>query len=173
MASLADFPVAQRWPAKHPERLQVYSLTTPNGVKIPIMLEEIDLPYEAHRIDFSKKEQKSAEFMSLSPLGKIPAIIDPDGPGGQPLPLFESGAILQYLAEKTGKLLPVDPARRYETMQWLFFQMAFMGPMFGQVGYFNVFEARRSRTSGCCNAMSASRRMCWACSTSGSMDGPG
>jgi GSH-dependent disulfide-bond oxidoreductase len=141
--SLADFPITSRWPAKHPDRLQLYSLTTPNGVKTSIMLEEIGLPYEAHYVDFGKNDQRTPEFLSLNPVGKIPAIIDPDGPGGEPLPLFESGAILQYLAEKTGKLLPRDPARRYETMQWLFFQMAFIGPMFGQVGYFKKFEGRQ------------------------------
>jgi GSH-dependent disulfide-bond oxidoreductase len=142
MASLSDFPITSRWPPKHPDRLQLYSLTTPNGVKVSIMLEETGLPYEAHYVDFGKKDQKTPEFLSLNPVGKIPAIIDPNGPGGEPLPLFESGAILQYLAEKTSKLLPQDPAGRYETMQWLFFQMAFIGPMFGQVGYFKKFDGR-------------------------------
>jgi GST-like protein len=142
MADLSGFPITRRWPAQHPDRLQLYSLPTPNGVKVSIMLEEIGMPYEAHLIDFAKNDQQTPEFLSLNPNGKIPAIIDPDGPGGAPLGLFESGAILQYLGEKTGRLLPVDAARRYETMQWVFFQMAFIGPMFGQVGYFHKFAGR-------------------------------
>jgi GSH-dependent disulfide-bond oxidoreductase len=142
MLDISEFPVAQRWPAKHPDRLQLYSLPTPNGVKISIMLEEIGLPYEAHLVDFNKAEQHTPEFLSLNPNGKIPAILDPNGPDGEPLPLFESGAILQYLAEKTGKLLPVNTARRYETIQWVHFQMGGIGPMFGQVGFFNIFAGR-------------------------------
>jgi GSH-dependent disulfide-bond oxidoreductase len=139
---LSEFPITRRWPAEHPERLQLYSLPTPNGVKVSIMLEEIGLPYEPHRIDFGSNDQKTPEFVSLNPNGKIPAIIDPDGPGGQPLGLFESGAILLYLADKTGMLLPPDPAHRYETIAWLMFQMGGVGPMFGQVGYFNKFAGR-------------------------------
>ncbi|HEY3679934.1 MAG TPA: glutathione S-transferase N-terminal domain-containing protein, partial [Bradyrhizobium sp.] len=127
---------------QHPDRLQLYSLPTPNGVKVSIMLEEIALPYEVHLIDFNKDDQKTPEFLSLNPNGKIPAIIDPDGPGGKPLGLFESGAILQYLAEKTGKLLPADAARRYQTIQWLHFQMGGIGPMFGQLGFFNKFAGK-------------------------------
>jgi GST-like protein len=142
MSDLSAFPITARWPAKHPDRLQLYSLATPNGVKISIMLEEIGLPYEAHRIDIGAGEQLSPEFLSLNPNGKIPAIIDPNGPGGEPLGLFASGAILLYLAERTGKLLPPDPAQRYQTIQWVFFQMAFVGPMFGQVGYFHKFAGR-------------------------------
>jgi GST-like protein len=142
MTDLSAFPVARRWPARHPDRLQLYSATTPNGVKASIMLEEIGLPYEAHYIDIGKDESWTAEFLALNPNGKIPAIIDPDGPGGRPLPLFESGAILLYLAEKTGKLLPADPATRYETIQWVFFQMAAIGPIFGQVGFFHKFAGR-------------------------------
>ena len=142
MPDLSSFPITRRWPAKHPDCLQLYSLPTPNGVKVSIMLEEVGLPYEPHRVDFGKNEQTSPEFLSLNPNGKIPAIVDPDGPGGKPLGLFESGAILQYLAEKTGKLLPKDAARRYETIQWLHFQMGGIGPMFGQVGYFNKFAGR-------------------------------
>jgi len=142
MPKLADFPIATRWPAEHPDCLQLYSLPTPNGVKVSIMLEEIGLPYEPHTIDIGKNETWTPEFLSLNPNGKIPAIIDPDGPGGAPLGLFESGAILLYLAEKTGKLLPADAARRYETVQWVFFQMAAVGPMFGQVGYFHKFAGR-------------------------------
>jgi GSH-dependent disulfide-bond oxidoreductase len=142
MTKLSAFPITQRWPAKHPERLQLYSLPTPNGVKVSIMLEEIGLPYEVHVIDFNKGDQRTAEFLSLNPNGKIPAILDPDGPGGEPLPLFESGAILQYLAEKTGQFLPAEAARRYETIQWLHFQIGGIGPMFGQLGFFNKFAGR-------------------------------
>src|ERR1700704_6513324 len=142
MSDLAAFPITKRWPAKHPDRLQLYSLPTPNGVKVSIMLEEIGLPYEVYLVDFNKDDQKTPEFLSLNPNGKIPAILDPDGPGGKPLPLFESGAILQYLAEKTGKLLPADAARRYETIQWVHFQMGGIGPMFGQVGFFHKFAGK-------------------------------
>jgi GST-like protein len=142
MSDLSAFPITKRWPAKHPDRLQLYSLPTPNGVKVSIMLEEIGLPYEVHLVDFNKDDQKTPEFLSLNPNGKIPAILDPDGPGGKPLPLFESGAILQYLADKTGKLLPADPARRYQTIEWLHFQMGGIGPMFGQVGFFHKFAGR-------------------------------
>ena len=142
MADLSMFPITARWPAQHPDRLQLYSLPTPNGVKVSIMLEEIGLPYEPHTIDIGKNQTWTPEFLSLNPNGKIPAIIDPDGPGGKPLGLFESGAILQYLAEKTGQLLPQDPALRYETMAWVFFQMASIGPMFGQVGYFHKFAGK-------------------------------
>jgi len=142
MTNLSAFPITARWPARYPERLQLYSLPTPNGVKVSIMLEEIGLAYEAHRVDIGANEQLTPEFLSLNPNGKIPAIIDPDGPRGAPIGLFETGAILLYLAEKTGRLLPVDPARRYEAIQWVFFQMAFVGPMFGQVGYFYKFAGR-------------------------------
>jgi len=142
MADLSAFPITKRWRAQHPDRLQLYSLNTPNGVKASIMLEEIGLPYEPHLVDFNTNDQKTPEFLSLNPNGKIPAIIDPDGPGGKPLGLFESGAILQYLAEKTGRLIPADPARRWETIQWLHFQMAFVGPMFGQVGFFHKFAGK-------------------------------
>ncbi|MGQ0589431.1 MAG: glutathione S-transferase family protein [Sphingosinicella sp.] len=142
MSDLSAFPITRRWPARHSDLLQLYSLNTPNGVKVSIMLEEIGLPYEAHLVDFGKDDQKTPEFLSLNPNGKIPAILDPNGPGGQPLGLFESGAILIYLAEKTGKLIPADPARRHETIQWLMFQMGGIGPMFGQVGFFNKFAGR-------------------------------
>jgi len=142
MTDLSAFPITRRWPARHPDRLQLYSLPTPNGVKVSIMLEEIGLPYEPHLIDIGANETWTPEYLSLNPNGKIPAIIDPDGPGGKPLALFESGAILQYLAEKTGKLLPADPARRYETLQWVYFQMAAVGPMFGQLGFFHKFAGR-------------------------------
>lgn len=142
MSDLSAFPITRRWRAKHPELLQLYSLPTPNGVKVSIMLEEIGLPYEVHLVDFGKDDQKTTEFLSLNPNGKIPAILDPNGPGGRPLPLFESGAILQYLAEKTGKLLPQDAARRYQTIQWVHFQMGGIGPMFGQVGFFHKFAGK-------------------------------
>ena len=145
MPDLSAFPITRRWPAKHPERLQLYSLPTPNGVKVSIMLEEIGLPYEPHLVDFDKNDQKTPEFLSLNPNGKIPAIIDPDGPGGKPLALFESGAILLYLADKTGQLLPADAARRYETIQWVIFQMGGIGPMFGQVGFFHKFAGKEYR----------------------------
>jgi GST-like protein len=142
MPDLSAFPITQLWPAQHPDRLQLYSLPTPNGVKASIMLEEIGLPYEPHLIDIGKNESWTPEFLSLNPNGKIPAIVDPDGPGGKPIGLFESGAILLYLAEKTGKLLPADPAARYETIAWVFFQMASVGPMFGQLGFFHKFAGR-------------------------------
>ncbi|MCU0685420.1 MAG: glutathione S-transferase N-terminal domain-containing protein [Polyangiaceae bacterium] len=142
MPDLSAFPITKRWPAQHPERLQLYSLPTPNGVKASIMLEEVGLPYEPHFIDIMKNETWGPEFLALNPNGKIPAILDPDGPGGKPFALFESGAILLYLAEKTGKLLPTDAARRYETIQWVFFQMAAVGPMFGQLGFFHKFAGR-------------------------------
>lgn len=142
MPDLSAFPITKRWPAKNPELLQLYSLPTPNGVKVSIMLEEIGLPYEVHLVDFGKDDQKMPEFLSLNPNGKIPAILDPNGPGGKPLPLFESGAILQYLAEKTGKLLPQDAARRWQTIQWVHFQMGGIGPMFGQVGFFHKFAGK-------------------------------
>jgi GSH-dependent disulfide-bond oxidoreductase len=142
MSDLSAFPIAARWPAQHPDRIQLYSLPTPNGVKVSIMLEELGLPYEPHTIDIGKNETWGPEFLALNPNGKIPSIIDPDGPGGKPFGLFESGAILLYLAEKTGKLLPADPALRYETIQWVFFQMAAVGPMFGQLGFFHKFAGK-------------------------------
>ena len=142
MTDLSAFPIAARWPAAHPDRLQLYSAPTPNGVKISILLEELALPYEAHYVDIGRDETWTPEFLSLNPNGKIPSIIDPDGPGGKPLGLFESGAILLYLAEKTGKLLPADPAQRYEAIQWVFFQMAAIGPTFGQLGFFHKFAGR-------------------------------
>ncbi len=142
MADLSAFPIATRWPAQHPDRIQLYSTPTPNGVKVSIMLEETGLPYEPHFINIGQNETWIPEYLALNPNGKIPAIIDPDGPGGKPFALFESGAILLYLAEKTGQLLPTDPARRYETIQWVFFQMAAVGPMFGQLGFFHKFAGR-------------------------------
>ena len=142
MTSLDKFPITQKWPAQHPERLQLYSLPTPNGVKVSIMLEETGLPYEPHLVSFDTNDQNSPAFLSLNPNNKIPAILDPNGPGSQPLALFESGAILVYLAEKTGQLLPRDPAARYETLQWLMFQMGGVGPMFGQLGFFHKFAGK-------------------------------
>ena len=142
MSDLSAFPIAARWPAQHPDRLQLYSFPTPNGVKVSIALEEIGLPYEPHAVDILKNESWGKEFLTLNPNGKIPAIIDPDWPGGKPIGLFESGAILLYLAEKTGQLLPSDPALRYEAIEWVFFQMAAVGPMFGQVGYFYKFGGK-------------------------------
>ncbi|MFL6630341.1 MAG: glutathione binding-like protein [Vitreoscilla sp.] len=142
MTTLADFAITKKWPAAHPDRLQLYSLPTPNGVKVAIALEETGLPYEPHLVRFDTNDQLSPEFLSLNPNNKIPAIIDPNGPGGQPLPLFESGAILVYIAGKTGQLMPRDDAGRYETLQWLMFQMGGIGPMFGQVGFFNKFAGK-------------------------------
>nr|WP_314121886.1 glutathione S-transferase N-terminal domain-containing protein [uncultured Brevundimonas sp.] len=142
MSDLSAFPITTRWPAQHPDRIQLYSLPTPNGVKVSIMLEEVGLAYEPHLIDIMANETWGAEFLSLNPNGKIPAILDPNGPGGQPLALFESGAILIYLAEKTGQLLSPDPATRYQTIQWLMFQMGAVGPMFGQLGFFHRFAGK-------------------------------
>ncbi len=142
MTDLSAFPITRKWPARHPERIQLYSLPTPNGVKVSIMLEESGLPYEPHLVSFDRGEQMSPEFLSLNPNNKIPAILDPDGPGSQPLALFESGAILIYLADKSGRLLPADAAGRYQVIQWLMFQMGGIGPMFGQVGFFHKFAGR-------------------------------
>jgi GST-like protein len=142
MHDLSSFPITRKWPALQPDRLQLYSLPTPNGVKVSIMLEETGLPYEAHLVSFETNDQMSPEFLSLNPNNKIPAILDPDGPGGKPLALFESGAILLYLADKTGQLIPQDAAGRYETIQWLMFQMGGIGPMFGQLGFFNKFAGK-------------------------------
>jgi len=142
MNNLGMFPITSKWPAQHPDGLQLYSLPTPNGVKVSVMLEETGLPYEPHLVSFDTNEQLSAEFRSLNPYGKIPAILDPNGPGGEPLPLFESGAILIYLADKTGQFLPPGPGARYETIQWLMFQVGGVGPMFGQVGFFHKFAGR-------------------------------
>jgi GST-like protein len=142
MTDLSAFAITRKWPAQHPDRLQLYSLPTPNGVKVSIALEETGLPYEPHLVRFDSNDQLSPEFLSLNPNNKIPAIIDPNGPGGQPLALFESGAILIYLAEKSGQLMPADAAGRYETIQWLMFQMGGIGPMFGQLGFFHKFAGK-------------------------------
>ncbi|MDB5524249.1 MAG: glutathione S-transferase-like protein [Rhizobium sp.] len=142
MADLSSFKITQRWPAVNSDVIQLYSLPTPNGIKVSAMLEETGLPYEPHLIDFGSNDQKTPEFESLNPNGKIPAIIDPNGPDGKPIGLFESGLILQYLAEKTGMFIPADAAGRYETLQWLHFQMGGLGPMFGQLGFFVKFAGK-------------------------------
>ncbi|MFY2606535.1 glutathione S-transferase N-terminal domain-containing protein [Achromobacter ruhlandii] len=142
MSSLDAFAITRKWPAQHPDRIQLYSLPTPNGVKVSILLEELGLPYEPHRVSFDSQDQFSPEFLSLSPNNKIPAILDPNGPDGQPLALFESGAILVYLASKTGQFIPADTAGRYETLQWVMFQMGGIGPMFGQLGFFHKFAGK-------------------------------
>ncbi|WP_298814021.1 glutathione S-transferase N-terminal domain-containing protein [uncultured Roseibium sp.] len=142
MSALTDYPITRKWPAQHPERIQLYSLPTPNGIKVSAMLEETGLAYEAHKVDFATNDQMTPEFLSLNPNNKIPAIIDPNGPGGKPLALWESGAILIYLAEKSGKLLPADPAAKYETIQWLMWQMGGLGPMTGQLGFFHKFAGK-------------------------------
>jgi GSH-dependent disulfide-bond oxidoreductase len=142
MTDLSTFAITKRWPARHPDRIQLYSLPTPNGVKVSIMLEETGLPYEPHRVSFDSNDQLSPEFLSLNPNNKIPAMLDPNGPGGKPLALFESGAILIYLADKSGQLMPQDAARRYEAIQWLMFQMGGIGPMFGQLGFFHKFAGK-------------------------------
>ncbi len=142
MDDLSAFPITRKWPARHPERIQLYSLPTPNGVKVSIALEELALPYEVHRVSFDTNDQTSPEFLSLNPNNKIPAIIDPQGPGGKPLALFESGAILVYLAEKAGKLIPQEAAGRYQALQWVMFQMGGIGPMFGQLGFFHEFAGK-------------------------------
>ncbi|MES2755241.1 MAG: glutathione S-transferase N-terminal domain-containing protein [Pseudomonadota bacterium] len=142
MPDLSGFPVTLKWPPQHPDRIQYYGLPTPNGVKVSIMLEETGLPYEAHKVDFSKDEQKSPEFLSLNPNGKIPAILDPNGPGNKPIGMFESGAILLYLAGKAGKFLPNNPVGRLDAIQWLMFQMGGVGPMFGQLGFYVKFAGK-------------------------------
>ena len=142
MPTLADFPITRKWPAQRPQQIQLYSLPTPNGVKVSILLEETGLAYEPHLVSFDTQDQKSPEFLSLNPNGKIPAIIDPAGPGGQPLGLWETGAIMIYLAEKTGQFMPPDAAGRHQTIQWLMFQMSGIGPMFGQVGFFHHFAGK-------------------------------
>ena len=142
MTDLSSFQITKRWPPKNAQAIQYYGLPTPNGVKVSIMLEELGLPYDAHKVDFGDGDQFTPEFLSLNPNNKIPAIIDPEGPDGKPMPLFESGAILIYLAEKTGKFMPKDPTKRYEVLQWLMFQMGGIGPMFGQLGYFTHFDGK-------------------------------
>lgn len=142
MPDLSSFPITQRWPASHPDRLQLYAAPTPNGVKVSIMLEETGLAYEPHLIDISNNESKDPAFVSLNPNGRIPAIIDPAGPDGRPIALWESGAILLYLADKTGQFISTEPGQRYETLAWVFFQMSAIGPMFGQLGFFLRFAGK-------------------------------
>ena len=142
LKDLSVYPVTKKWPAQFPERIQLYSLPTPNGVKASIMLEEIGLPYEPHLVSFDSNDQTTPEFLSINPNNKIPAILDPEGPGGKPMALFESGAILVYLADKSGMFLPLHGAERYETLQWLMFQMGGVGPMFGQLGFFHKFAGK-------------------------------
>lgn len=142
MTDLSAFPITKKWPAEHSDRIQLYSLPTPNGVKVSIMLEETGLAYEPHLVRFDTNDQMSPEFVSLNPNNKIPAILDPNGPDGKPLPLFESGAILIYLADKSGKFIPQDATGRYEAIQWVMFQMGGIGPMFGQLGFFNKFAGK-------------------------------
>lgn len=139
---LQKFKITNRWPATRPDVIQLYSLPTPNGVKVSAMLEETGLDYEPHLVNFGTDDQFTPEFLSLNPNNKIPAIIDPNGPNGAPLPLWESGAILIYLAEKSGKFLPTDPARRAETLQWLMWQMGGLGPMLGQFGFFHAYAGK-------------------------------
>ncbi|MFE3836800.1 glutathione S-transferase N-terminal domain-containing protein [Pseudogemmobacter sonorensis] len=140
MTGLADFPITRRWPPVHPDAIQLYSLATPNGIKVSTMLEETGLAYDAHLVSFATNDQFTPEFLSLNPNNKIPAIIDPNGPGGKPLALFETGAILIYLAEKTGRFLP--EANRWEVIQWLMWQMGGLGPMLGQLGFFHAFAGK-------------------------------
>lgn len=139
MPDLSAFPIDKKWPAKDPSVLQLYSFPTPNGVKVSIALEEMGIPYEAHTVTLSDADVKSTEFLSLNPNNKIPAIIDPNGPDGAPLGLFESGAILLYLGEKSGKLMGNSAADKARVTQWLMFQMGGLGPMFGQLGFFSKF----------------------------------
>ncbi len=140
MTDLSAFPITKRWPPRNPEAIQLYSFPTPNGVKASIALEEMGLDYDPHTVTLADADVKSAEFLSLNPNNKIPAIIDPKGPDGAPITLFESGAILIYLAEKTGQLLPTSGQGRASTLQWLMFQMGGVGPMFGQMGFFVKFK---------------------------------
>lgn len=137
-----DHPVTTRWPAANPDVIQLYSLPTPNGIKVSAMLEETGLAYEPHLVNILEGDQHSDAFSALTPNQKIPAIIDPNGPNGAPLALWESGAILIYLAEKTGQFLPADPVKRLECLQWVMWQMGGMGPMFGQFGFFNTFAGK-------------------------------
>ncbi len=139
MLDTTSFPIMAKWPPQSPDRIQLYSFPTPNGVKVSIMLEETGLPYEAHRVTLADADVKSPEFLSLNPNNKIPAIIDPNGPDGTPIGLFESGAILLYLAEKTGKFIGKNAADKHRAAQWLMFQMGGIGPMFGQLGFFHKF----------------------------------
>ncbi|GGX43505.1 glutathione S-transferase [Tateyamaria omphalii] len=139
MADLSAFPITQKWTPRDPSILQLFSFPTPNGIKVSIALEEMDIPYEAHLVTLADADVKSPEFLSLNPNNKIPTIIDPNGPDGTPIGLFESGAILIYLAEKTGKLIGETASDKAKTIQWLMFQMGGLGPMLGQMGFFVKF----------------------------------
>jgi len=163
MSDLSTFLSTKKWPPQHPDRIQLYSLPTPNGVKVSIMLEETGLPYEPHLVRFDSNDQLSPEFLAVNPNNKIPAILDPNGPGGKPLPLFESGAILLYLADKAQRFMPQEAAARYQAIQWLMFQMGGVGPMFGQVGFSTSSRARTTRTSGRATVISGKRSGCSAC----------
>ncbi len=142
MSDLSQFPITRKWPAQHPDRLQLYSLPTPNGIKVSVMLEETGLPYEPHLVKFDTNDQMSPEFLSLNPNNKIPAILDPDGPDGEPFGLWESGAILIYLAQKTSSFIPETASGQFETLQWVMFQMGGLGPMMGQLGFFHKFAGK-------------------------------
>ncbi len=159
MTDLSAFPITRKWPAKHPDRLQLYSLPTPNGVKVSIMLEETGLPYEVHRVAFDQNDQTTPEFLSLSPNNKIPAIVDPEGPAGRPISVFESGAILIYLAEKTGRFMPADPVARVAALEWLMFQMGSFGPIPGQVHHFVALKDETERRYGLERFMAETRRL--------------
>lgn len=139
MADLSAFLINDKWTAKDPSVLQLYSFPTPNGVKVSIALEEMEIPYEAHTVTLSDADVKSPEFLSLNPNNKIPAIIDPNGPDGTPLTLWESGAILLYLGEKSGKFIGSNAVEKAHITQWLMFQMGGLGPMTGQLGFFWKF----------------------------------
>ena len=143
MTSSTWFP--ERWPAQDPDVIQLYSLATPNGQKVSIALEETGLAYEPHLINIMKDDQFDPDYLKLSPNGKIPAILDPHGPEDEPTMMMESVAILIYLADKSGQLLPQNYRSRMEHLQWLFFQSAHIGPMFGQFGHFHLFA--RDKTS--------------------------
>lgn len=135
--------MAQDQQAAAEKKIQLYSLATPNGQKVSIMLEELQLPYDAHTINIMKGDQFTEDFKKVNPNSKIPAIVDPNGPDGKEFAVFESGAILLYLAEKTGKFIPKDPTKKWQTIQWVFWQMAGLGPMFGQFGHFYKYAPEK------------------------------
>ena len=139
--------------------IQLYSFDTPNGRKISVALEEMGLPYDVHIVDIGKGEQFAPEFLKISPNNKIPAIVDPDGPGGKPISVFESGAILIYLGEKSGKFWPSDPVARVATLEWLMFQMGSFGPIPGQVHHFIAMDDPDERNYGLARFMKETRRL--------------
>ena len=145
MADLSAYPITRAYPPARHDAIQLYSFPTPNGVKASLALEEMGLDYEAHLVKLNETE--TPEFLSLNPNNKIPAIIDPNGPHGEAMALWESGAILLYLADKSGKLIPSDPVKRQHCIQWMFFQGGHVGPMFGQFGYFHKFAGREIEDS--------------------------